>query len=56
MKRLGENLAHFDEAEVEQAWLDEADRRWEEIESGNVTCESAGVVLARARESLKSCG
>lgn len=55
-QRLGESLAHFADAEVEQAWLDEADRRWKEIESGQVECESAEVVLARARESLTSCG
>jgi hypothetical protein len=41
-----------EEAEVEQAWLEEADRRWQEIESGQVTCESAEVALPRARESL----
>ena len=55
-QRLRESLAEFQEAEVEHAWLEEADRRWEEIESGQVTCESAEVVLARARASLKSCG
>jgi putative addiction module component (TIGR02574 family) len=55
-QRLRESLADFKDADVEQAWLEEADRRWEEIESGQVTCESAEVVLARARESLTSCG
>ena len=33
--------ADFDEAQIEQAWLTEADRRWTEIESGKTDTSPA---------------
>jgi len=43
---------HFINPEVAKAWLDEADRRWQEIEEGKVQCLPADQVMKQARESL----
>jgi putative addiction module component (TIGR02574 family) len=51
-QRVWESVEHFASREVEKAWLDEADRRWREIEEGKVRCPSANEVMKRARKSL----
>ncbi len=51
-QRVWESMAHFASADVEKAWMDEADRRWKEIEEGKVQCQLADEVMKRARESL----
>lgn len=52
-QRVWESLEHFANADIEQAWMEEADRRWREIEEGTVQCQPADRVMRRARESLK---
>ena len=51
-QRVWDSVAHFADADVEKAWMDEADRRWREIEEGKVRCQPAAEVMKRARESL----
>ena len=51
-QRVWESIEHFATADVERAWLDEADRRWREIEEGKARCRPAAEVMAEARESL----
>ncbi len=51
-QRVWESVEHFASREVEKAWLDEADRRWHEIEEGKVRCPPADEVMKRARKSL----
>jgi putative addiction module component (TIGR02574 family) len=45
-------VEHFTSLEVERAWLDEADRRWREIETGKVQGLAGEDVMKRAREPL----
>ena len=52
--RLWDSLEGFADPETEQAWLDEANRRWKEIEDGNVRCIPAEVVMKQARAVLKT--
>jgi len=33
-QRVWDSVGHFASSEVEKAWMDEADRRWREIEEG----------------------
>lgn len=51
--RIWASLEGFADAEIEKAWLDEADRRWEEIKNGEVSCIPAEEVMKRARAVLK---
>lgn len=51
-QRVWESMGHFANADIEKAWMDEADRRWREIEEGKVKCQPADEVMKRARESL----
>lgn len=51
-QRVWESMEHFASSDVEKAWMEEADRRWREIEEGKVQCEPADQVMKRARESL----
>ena len=51
-QRVWESVQHFASPELEMEWLDEADRRWREIEEGKVHCQPADDVLKRARKSL----
>jgi len=53
LQRVWESLEHFASADVEKAWMEEADRRWREIEEGKVQCQPAAEVMRRARESLR---
>ena len=50
--RIWDSLEEFADADIEKAWLDEADRRWQEIEDGEVRCIPAEEVIKRARERV----
>ncbi len=47
------SLEALSEAEIEQLWLDEAERRRTEIEAGSVETISAADAIAQARARLK---
>ncbi|MBM4048728.1 MAG: addiction module protein [Planctomycetes bacterium] len=51
-QRVWQSVEHFASPEIEKAWLDEADRRWQEIEEGKVRCHPADKVMKRARATL----
>ena len=51
-QRVWDSIEHFASADIEAAWLEEADRRWREIEEGKVQCQPAHEVMKRAREGL----
>lgn len=51
-QRVWESVQHFTSRAVENEWLDEADRRWQEIEERKVRCQPADEVMKRARKSL----
>ena len=51
-QRVWDSIEHFADADTEKAWLDEADRRWREIEEGKVECIPAAEVMRRARASI----
>jgi len=46
-QRVWESMKHFASADVEKAWMEEADRRWREIEEGKVQCQLAENCRAR---------
>ncbi len=50
--RVWDSVEHFASAELEKAWMDEADRRWREIEEGKVQCQPAVEAMKQARDSL----
>lgn len=50
--RVWDSVEHFASADLEKAWMDEADRRWREIEEGKVQCQPAEEVMRQARASL----
>jgi putative addiction module component (TIGR02574 family) len=52
MQRVWDSVEQFISPEVEKAWMDEADRRWQEIEEGKARCLPADQVMKQARESL----
>jgi len=52
--RIWDSLEGFADAEIEKAWLDEADRRWQELENGEVRPIPAKKVMQRARTILNS--
>jgi len=51
-QRVWESVEHFASSEIENAWMDETERRWREIEEGKVKCLPANEMMKRARESL----
>ena len=51
-QRVWDSIEHFATADVEKAWMDEADRRWREIEEGKAQCLPADEVMRRARAGL----
>jgi len=53
-QRVWNSVEHFASSEIEKAWMDEADRRWVEIEEGKAQCLPADEVMRRARESLEA--
>ena len=48
-----DHVKHFADTEVEQAWMEESERRWREIEEGKVECVGAEAAMQRARDTLK---
>jgi putative addiction module component (TIGR02574 family) len=51
-QRIWDSIEHFISSDVEQAWLDEAERRWREIEEGRVQCVPAEEAIKLARNRL----
>lgn len=51
-QRIWESIEHFISPDIEQAWLDEAERRWRDIEEGRVQCIPAKEAIESARMSL----
>ena len=51
--RLWGSVEHLVSPETEKAWMNEVDRRWREVENGEVRCLPADEVMKRARESLE---
>jgi putative addiction module component (TIGR02574 family) len=51
-QRIWDSIEHFVSRDVEQAWLEEAERRWQEIEEGRVQCVSGKEAINQARNSL----
>ena len=51
--RLWESVQDFIDSDIEQAWIEEVEKRWMEIKNGIVECLSADEVMRKARASLK---
>lgn len=47
-----DRVEHFSDPETEQAWMEASERRWKEIEQGQVQCLSAEEAMNRARANL----
>jgi putative addiction module component (TIGR02574 family) len=56
LDQLWQSLTTLPEAAVEQAWLEESERRWQQIETGEVQTISAEQVMHDARAAFKKCG
>lgn len=52
-QRIWDSLKGFADAEIEKAWMDEAERRWQEIKDGKVSCIPAEEGMKRARAALR---
>ncbi len=52
-ERLIASLDNLDDRQNERLWIDEADRRYREYKSGNITARSAEEVLGDARDAIK---
>lgn len=52
-ERLIASLDNLNEQQNEQLWIDEADRRYREYKSVNITARSAEEVLSDARVAIK---
>lgn len=48
-RELLASLDALSDSEIERLWLDEAERRLAQLESGNATADPSDVVLARVR-------
>ncbi|MCF8107723.1 MAG: addiction module protein [Desulfohalobiaceae bacterium] len=55
-KLIVESLDELTESEVEKLWAEEAERRLDEMEQGQVTEISAVDVIRRARDRRRFCG
>ena len=51
-QRVWDSVEHFASADVEKAWMNEANRRWKDIEEGEVQCQPATEAMRQARDSL----
>jgi putative addiction module component (TIGR02574 family) len=51
-QEVWDSIEHFADPEVEKAWLDEAERRWIEIEERKVETISAEEALRRAKKRI----
>ncbi len=47
------SLDDLDDQQNEQLWIDEAERRYREYKSGNITARMAERVLSDARDAIK---
>jgi putative addiction module component (TIGR02574 family) len=47
--KLWDSLCDFADPDIERLWLEEAEKRWQEIEEGKVECIPAETVM------MKSC-
>jgi putative addiction module component (TIGR02574 family) len=52
-QKIWNSIDDFIDPNTEQEWLDEAERRWLEIEQGSVQCISAEEAMSKARNRLK---
>ena len=52
-QRIWESVKDFMTPEIEKEWLEEAERRWRDIEEGRVKCIPAEAVMQKAKASLK---
>jgi putative addiction module component (TIGR02574 family) len=52
-QRLWESLDDFIDPDIEDAWIVEAEKRWQEIEQGKVECIPVEEVMNRVRSSLR---
>jgi putative addiction module component (TIGR02574 family) len=53
-QRIWDSIESFVNVEIEKIWLDEAEKRWMEIEGGKVKCISADEVMQTARKILQN--
>ena len=51
-QEVWDSIEHFVDPEVEKAWLDEAEKRWREIDERKVHTVSAEEALALARKRI----
>ena len=52
-QRLWDSLDDFIDPDVEEAWIVEAEKRWQEIEQGKVECIPVEEAMNTALSSLK---
>ncbi len=53
VQHVWDSIEHFIiDPEIEKSWMDESEKRWQEIEQGRVQCVSAKEVMKKARVSL----
>lgn len=53
-QQLWDSIEGFSDPNIEEEWLEKAEKRWEEIENGRVHCFPAAEAMLKARNSLKS--
>ena len=53
IESLISSLDDLDEAECEELWVQEADRRYKAYKAGSITSRAADAVFSDAREMLK---
>lgn len=51
-QRMCDSVEHLVNPEIEKVWLDEAEKRWHEIEQERVQCLPAEEVMKKTRASL----
>ncbi|OGC09048.1 hypothetical protein A2V82_14915 [candidate division KSB1 bacterium RBG_16_48_16] len=51
-QEVWDSIEHFIDPEVEKAWLNEAEKRWQEIEEGKVETVPVEEALRQARNSI----
>lgn len=52
-ERLIASLDNLNEQQNEKLWIDEADRRYREYKTGNITAKTAEDVIRDARDAIK---
>jgi putative addiction module component (TIGR02574 family) len=51
-QKLWESIEGFVDPDIEEAWLKEAEKRWQDIETGRVTCIPADKAMEKAKTRL----